>query len=177
LERGRSGLGVKTKSIYEPAEPGDGVRVLITRYYPRGVKKDRFDRWVKPLSPSRELLSSYKAGKKSWDQFRESFLAELRESPEGIEALRTLGAQSQLQDVTLLCYEKEGTPCHRQVVRDILTTPEVFSRFLEARVADNHLGEKTKKASRSPKAPGVTRTPSTRIRFYSRRKVGRKAPK
>ena len=53
-------MAVKTKSIYEPAEAGDGVRVLITRYYPRGVKKDSFDRWVKALSPSRELLSSYR---------------------------------------------------------------------------------------------------------------------
>jgi len=170
-------LAVKTKSIYEPAEAGDGVRVLITRYYPRGVKKDRFDRWVKALSPSRELLSSYKAGKKTWDQFRESFLAELKGSPESIEALRTLGAQSRLQDVTLLCYEREGVPCHRQVVRDILITPQVLSGDLNARLFEDHLGEKTNKASRSPKAPKVARTTSARIRFYSRRKVGRKAPK
>jgi len=74
-------LAVKTKSIYEPAAAGDGIRVLITRYYPRGVKKDRFDRWVKPLSPSRELLSSYRAAEKSWEQFRECFLAELRGVP------------------------------------------------------------------------------------------------
>ena len=161
-------MAVKTKSIYEPAAPEDGVRVLITRYYPRGVRKDRFDRWVKSLSPSRELLSSYKAGEKSWDQFRESFLLELRASPESIEALRALREQSQLQDVTLLCYEKEGLPCHRQVVRDILTKPEVLSRCAEARVAENHLVEKTKRTSRSSEAPGVVRTPSSRIRFYSR---------
>ena len=170
-------MAVKTKSIYEPAAAGDGVRVLITRYYPRGVKKDRFDRWVKSLSPSRELLSSYRAAEKSWEQFRESFLAELRGSPESIEALRTLGAQGRLQDITLLCYEKEGLPCHRQVVRDILTTPKVLSSYLEARVADGHLGEKRERPLTLPKLPGATGTPSTRIRFYSRRKVGRKAPK
>jgi uncharacterized protein YeaO (DUF488 family) len=124
-------LAVKTKSIYEPSEPEDGVRVLITRYYPRGVKKDRFDLWVKPLSPSRELLTSYRAGNKSWDQFSESFISELRASAESIEALRALSTKSQLQEITLLCYEKESLPCHRHIVRDILTNPEVLSSFLK----------------------------------------------
>ena len=141
--------------------------MLITRYYPRGVRKDRFDRWVKPLSPSRELLSSYKAGKKSWEQFKESFLSELRASSESIEALRELGAQSRLEDVTLLCYEKEGLPCHRQVVRDILASPDVLSACLEAGVSDYHREGKTQEAPRSPKTPRVARTRSTRIRLSS----------
>lgn len=147
-------MAVKTKSIYEPAAPEDGVRVLITRYYPRGVKKDSLDRWVKPLSPSRELLTSYRAGKKNWEQFRESFLSELRASPESIEALRALGAQSHLQDMTLLCYEREGLPCHRQVVRDILATPKVLSGYLEARVADGHRGQSGRRPSALRKLPG-----------------------
>jgi uncharacterized protein YeaO (DUF488 family) len=159
-------LAVKTKSIYQPAEPGDGVRVLITRYYPRGVRKDRFDRWIKPLSPSRELLWSYKkAGQKNWDQFRESFLSELRGSPEGIEALRELAALGQLQDVTLLCYEKEGLPCHRHAVRDVLTSPESLSRFLGGRPDDS--GKTAVKARRPPKAPGSARTRDPRIRSSS----------
>lgn len=138
----RAGLTVKTKSIYEPAEADDGLRVLITRYYPRGVKKDRFGWWVKPLSPSRELLSSYKAGKKSWEQFRESFLEELRGSPESIEALRAIRAQSRLQDITLLCYEKEGLPCHRQVVRDILAARGMLSSCASAKEVHNRAFEK-----------------------------------
>src|SRR5580704_13680187 len=85
---GEPGLPVKTKSIYDPNDPQDGVRVLITRHYPRGVKKDRFDRRIIALSPSRELLSSYREGKKGWDQFSKSFLSELRANPESLEAIR-----------------------------------------------------------------------------------------
>jgi uncharacterized protein YeaO (DUF488 family) len=113
-------LPVKTKSIYDPPEPGDGVRVLITRYYPRGVKKDRFDKRIVALSPSRGLLSSYRDGEKNWDQFSESFLSELRANPESLEAIRSLRALSQAQDVTLLCYERSGAPCHRYLVRDMV---------------------------------------------------------
>jgi len=61
---------VKTKSIYEPAEEEDGIRVLITRFYPRGVKKSQFDSWVRELSPSKELLFSYKEAKISWAAYK-----------------------------------------------------------------------------------------------------------
>jgi uncharacterized protein YeaO (DUF488 family) len=124
---GRTSLAVKTKSIYEPADPGDGVRMLITRYYPRGVKKDRFDRWEKALSPSRELLAAYRSGEKSWDQFKKAFLSEMEASPESTEALRSLALLAKAQDVTLLCYEKAGLNCHRYLVAEILSIPDVLS--------------------------------------------------
>jgi len=128
-------LPVKTKSIYEPSEPEDGVRVLVTRYYPRGVKKDRFDEWLRPLSPSRELLSDYRSGKKSWGRFKESFLSEMRANPDSVEAIRRLAALSQDEDVTLLCYERAGLPCHRLLVRDVIAAPGLLSTHLQSRVA------------------------------------------
>ena len=42
---------IKTKRIYDPKEDSDGTRILITRKWPRGQKKDRFDEWIKDLSP------------------------------------------------------------------------------------------------------------------------------
>ena len=33
---------IKTKSIYDPKEENDGIRILITRYWPRGIKKRTF---------------------------------------------------------------------------------------------------------------------------------------
>ena len=163
-------MAVKTKSIYEPAEPGDGVRVLITRYYPRGVKKDRFDRWIKPLSPSRDLLTSYRAGGKSWAQFRECFISELRESPESLAELRALATQSRAEDITLLCYEKEGLPCHRNVVREVLNKPELLSGFLESRTAGDRRSRKAETPPRPRKAPDAAKSPSARTRSSSLRR-------
>ncbi len=109
-----------TKSIFEPAEEEDGIRILITRFYPRGVKKDRFDEWVRVLSPSSELLMSYKRGEKDWESFKRQFILELRDSLDSQEAILTLNQLSKIYDITLLCYEKSGTPCHRHLVRDII---------------------------------------------------------
>lgn len=113
-------MTLKTKSIYEPKEDRDGVRVLIARYYPRGVKKDRFDRWVKELSPSKELLHAYRSGRKSWAVFGMEFRKEVRANPAGLEAIRTLRKESVAGNVTLLCYEKEGENCHRCIVAEMV---------------------------------------------------------
>ena len=40
---------IRVKRIYEAAEPSGGVRVLVGRLWPRGVRKDRacLDAWMK----------------------------------------------------------------------------------------------------------------------------------
>ena len=113
-------MALLTKSIYEPREESDGVRVLVTRFYPRGVKRERFDRWTRELSPSRGLLRAYRAKEKIWDVFRSEFMVELRANPSSLAAIRALKGQSRKGNVTLLCYERPGLPCHRYVVAELV---------------------------------------------------------
>jgi hypothetical protein len=54
-------MAVKTKSIFKPAEENDGIRILITRYYPRGIKTGHFDYWIKLCH---QALLCYKATNK-----------------------------------------------------------------------------------------------------------------
>jgi uncharacterized protein YeaO (DUF488 family) len=57
---------IKTKSVYDPIEDSDGVRILVTRYHPRikGFKKGvGYDEWLKDLSPVGPAVKKFKAGK------------------------------------------------------------------------------------------------------------------
>src|SRR5438034_3759422 len=49
-----------TKSIFQPRVKDDGIRILISRFYPRGIERTHFHEWALSLSPSPELLFSYK---------------------------------------------------------------------------------------------------------------------
>jgi len=111
---------IKTKSIYAPKERGDGFRVLITRYYPRGVKKTHFDEWIRELAPSRDLLKFYKEEKINWKHFEQEFLIQMKSSIESLEMIQTFANTATKQHVTLLCYEKEGDPCHRYLVETLI---------------------------------------------------------
>ena len=50
-------LDVRIKRIYEPADRGDGYRILIDHVWPRGVSRERakLDEWARELAPSDEL--------------------------------------------------------------------------------------------------------------------------
>ncbi len=57
--------------------------MLITRFYPRGVKLEKYDVWVRPLAPGAELLKRYKNTEINWDDFKTALLSELRENMDG----------------------------------------------------------------------------------------------
>ena len=70
--------GVKTKRIYDPAAAADGTRVLIMRYWPRGIRKDRVDLWLRELAPVIPLLRAYLDGKITWAQYVPRYRAGLK---------------------------------------------------------------------------------------------------
>jgi uncharacterized protein YeaO (DUF488 family) len=72
---------VALKRAYEKPTARDGVRVLVERLWPRGVKKEtaRIDLWLKDLAPSTELRKWYHARPSMWRRFRQQYLEELRE--------------------------------------------------------------------------------------------------
>lgn len=121
-------MGVRTKSIFQPTEAEDGYRILITRFYPRGIPKERFNEWAFTLSPSPELLFAYREGRIDWDTFAREFIIQLSKEAGCVEAIQTLHELSQTEDITLLCFEKDGNPCHRHLVRDIVEKPELLNR-------------------------------------------------
>lgn len=104
------------------------MRCLITRYHPRGIKKDRYNRWLKELSPSPKLLSDYREGRVDWDRFKENLISELKSNSESLNAINSLRKQAKLDNVTLLCYEKDDKPCHRYIVKELIDKPEELGK-------------------------------------------------
>lgn len=117
---------IKTKSIYKPIDEEDGLRVLITRWYPRGVKREKYDVWVRELSPSPELLKKYKNSEIKWVDFSASLLLEFKNNLDSVEALYTLRSKGALENITLLCYEKDGEQCHRHLVKNLIDDPNLL---------------------------------------------------
>lgn len=110
---------IKAKSIYEPKSNYDGFRVLITQYYPRGVKKEHFDEWKRELAPSRELLKSYKNEEITWKKFEEEFLKQMN-NPISLETIQKLARKAKNDSVTILCYCNKDSNCHRHLIHDLI---------------------------------------------------------
>lgn len=73
-------MPLAVKRVYEPAEPGDGLRVLVDRLWPRGVAKEtaRIELWLKDIAPSEALRRRFHAKPEDWKEFRAAYAAELQ---------------------------------------------------------------------------------------------------
>lgn len=81
----------RIKRVYDKPAKSDGLRVLVDRLWPRGVKKAdaRLDRWMKEIAPSQELRKWFGHEPERFVEFKRRFRKEL--SKEALAELRKLG--------------------------------------------------------------------------------------
>lgn len=114
-------MPIKIKRVYEPAERGDGKRILVDRLWPRGVKKTAIDVWIKDVAPSDALRDWFHHEEPKWPAFRSKYrkklsankaaVAELRKAAKGTATL-LYGAKDEAhnQAVVLAEYLKGAKP-------------------------------------------------------------------
>ena len=80
---------IRLKRVYDPASNDDGVRLLVERLWPRGVKKTdlRLDAWLKDVAPSTELRRWFSHDPAKWTEFQQRYFAELDVHPETVEPI------------------------------------------------------------------------------------------
>ena len=110
---------IHTKRVYEPAEPADGVRFLIDRLWPRGLKKDalRLDGWLKEVAPCDGLRHWFNHDPARWPEFRRRYFAELGQRT---EVLRPILNAARRGPVTLLFAARDTEFNHAVALRDYL---------------------------------------------------------
>lgn len=83
-------IDVRAKRVYDPAEPGDGYRVLIDHVWPRGVSRERahLDEWARELAPSDRLRKWFDHVPDRFGKFRSRYRSELAAHGEHLDELR-----------------------------------------------------------------------------------------
>ena len=112
-------MGVQIKRIYDPPQADDGLRVLVDRLWPRGLKKSeaRVDRWEKALAPSDELRRWFAHDATKWGEFRRRYLHELATHKADSD---TLLEDVSHRQVTLLYAARDEAHNNARVLREYL---------------------------------------------------------
>jgi uncharacterized protein YeaO (DUF488 family) len=115
---------IQLKRVYEKPGPHDGIRFLIERLWPRGVRKAdvHMDGWQKEAGPSTELRKWFSHDPDKWVEFQHKYFAELKERPEAWEPILEAAKHG---TVTLL-YSSHDTEHNNAVA---------LQRFIEAQLA------------------------------------------
>jgi uncharacterized protein YeaO (DUF488 family) len=118
-------MPIKTKRWDDPREPDDGFRLLVTRYRPRGVRKEdeTWDEWQPSLGPDKALHAAVYTDRSSpipWPQYRRRYLEIQRANGDLIEGLARRVAAG--ETITLLCSSAcvRESRCHRSILKELI---------------------------------------------------------
>ena len=111
-------MSVSIKRAYEPYADSDGMRILVDKLWPRGIKKENahIDEWLKGVAPSTELRQWFNHEVEKWPEFKQRYLTEL----EGNESLAELKQLAKKNHVTLVFAAKDEAHNNAVVLAKIL---------------------------------------------------------
>ncbi len=115
---------IQLKRVYEKPAPHDGMRFLIERLWPRGIRKTdiHMDDWQKDASPSTELRKWFSHDPQKWTEFQHKYRAELDARPQVWESILKAAERG---TVTLL-YSSHDTEHNNAVA---------LKRYIETKLA------------------------------------------
>ena len=118
-------MPIRTRRWNDPAQPGDGLRLLICRYRPRALPKadETWEAWWPALGPSRELHADF-YGKRGppigSEEYRRRYLKEMKAQTQRIAELAARVREG--ETITLLCSRacEDENHCHRSLLRALI---------------------------------------------------------
>lgn len=113
-------MAVRTKRAYETPAGDDGLRVLVDRYWPRGLRKDaaKIDLHDTDLAPSGDLRRWFDHDPDRFEEFRRRYLAELDRG--GGSALEDLVERARAGTVTLVYAARDSEHNNAVVLAGLL---------------------------------------------------------
>ena len=111
---------ILVKRVYEQPSDQDGLRVLVDRLWPRGLRKSeaRFDLWIKEIAPENSLRKWFSHDPEKWEEFRKCYLRELEQKEEYVQGL--LEKVRETKNLTLLYSAKDETFNNAVVLKEYL---------------------------------------------------------
>ncbi|MEU8224166.1 DUF488 family protein [Kribbella sp. NPDC048915] len=112
---------IRVRRSYDDPSADDGVRVLVDRVWPRGLRKDAaaIDEWNRDVAPSTELRKWYGHAPERYAEFEARYREELNEAI-AQAALNHLRALAERDNLTLLTATKDVEHSQAAVLAKLL---------------------------------------------------------
>lgn len=124
---------IQIKRAYDEAHESDGVRILVDRLWPRGVKKEfaKIDWWAKNIAPSPALRKWYNHEPEKFAEFSARYDAELADEIHQATVKKVLSL-AEKSEVTLVYGAKDTAHSHALVLQHFLEK-QIFQRVAVTR--------------------------------------------
>ncbi len=105
---------IKIKRVFDKFALNNETRVLVDRFWPRGIKKSsrKIDLWLKNIGPSNELRKWFSHDPKKWVEFKRRYKEELKTNKDLLKLLRL----ARMDDNVVLVYSSRDEKHNNAVV-------------------------------------------------------------
>lgn len=112
---------IQIKRVYDSPRKSDGLRILVDRLWPRGIKKENldFDEWPKELAPSSDLRKKFHSENLSYSDFKKEYKKELKKA-EAYEKVLEIAKVAKRKNVTLLYGAKDTEQNNAVVLKELI---------------------------------------------------------
>lgn len=112
---------IQVKRVYHDPSSRDGIRILVDRLWPRGLKKEaaHIQEWRKDLAPSDALRRWFKHDPAKWSEFRRRYRKELIDGAQ-MDALRRLAGIAKRKRITLIYGAADEQHNQAVVLKEVL---------------------------------------------------------
>ena len=114
-------MSIRIKRVYEPPAADDGLRVLVDRLWPRGLKRETatLHSWLKEVAPSPSLRTWFDHRADRFAEFTRRYRKEVAGNP----ALAELKRMGKRGTVTLVYGARDPQVNHASVLLSLLRSP------------------------------------------------------
>lgn|SRR5690606_4309030 len=114
-------MKVDIRRVYDAPEGDEGLRVLVDRLWPRGVRKDelQYDLWEKDIAPTPALRKWFGHSPERWEEFHDKYRKELAQ-PQVQERLKAIVKEAGKRKITLLYGARDPDHNHALILAQAL---------------------------------------------------------
>jgi uncharacterized protein YeaO (DUF488 family) len=123
-------LKIRAYQLGSNRKRGEGLRVGVVRYPPRGVRKedyarlDYYDVWLPLLSPSKTLLDWIHSRDATdagvWREFTKRYRNEMLNNTNSRQTIRLLAKLAQRTPIAVGCHCTNEKRCHRSILLQLI---------------------------------------------------------
>jgi uncharacterized protein YeaO (DUF488 family) len=109
---------IEIKRVYETPSRGDGMRILVDRLWPRGLRKEdaHLDLWRKDIAPTPALRVWFDHRADRLKEFKQRYREELKSNPAVTDILAAIGDHK----TTLVYAARDQTINHAKILAEFL---------------------------------------------------------
>ncbi len=89
------------------------------RLWPRGVRKESINLWLKDVGTSRELIKDWKAGNVTRAQYEKRYNIDMKGELQR-KLVKEIADYARAGPITLLCSCKDPNACHRSLLKTLV---------------------------------------------------------